>query len=114
MDRLFRLSAVTRRLLRTSPRGVSAVEFGLAAPFLVLLLVGLIDLGLGIYSLLQVRHSVSAGAQYAMVHGWTNDGGDIKAAVKDASSLALGDLQGSVIVSEVCGCPEGTGGSIDS
>lgn len=99
-----------RGLLRPSSRGVSAIEFGLAAPFLVLLLVGLIDLGLGVYDLLQVRHAVYAGAQYAMVHGWTNGGGDIKTAVLNATQLDVTFPPGSP--SQVCGCP--TGKDLDS
>jgi TadE-like protein len=112
MRRSFRPATVLRASLRSSECGVSVVEFGLAAPFLVLLLIGLLDLGLGSYNWLQLRHAVAAGAQYAMVHGWTGGGGNIMAAVQGATSLTITFPPGSV--TEVCACPKGTGGSTDS
>jgi Flp pilus assembly protein TadG len=49
--------------------GVAAVEFALISPTIILVLVGLIDLGGMIYTRFQLDASLSAGANYAMVNG---------------------------------------------
>ena len=49
--------------------GVAAVEFALIAPTLILVLVGLIDVGGMIYTRFQLDAAVNAGANYAMVNG---------------------------------------------
>lgn len=48
--------------------GVAAVEFALIAPTLILVLVGLIDLGGMIYTRFQLDAALNAGANYAMVN----------------------------------------------
>lgn len=109
MRRLLSLIAV----LPAASRGVSVVEFGMFGPMVFLLLVGLLDLGLGIYSWLQLRHAVSSGAQYAMVHNW--DASAIANAIQNAnatSDLVISFADGSP--KQVCACPIGTNGSSDS
>ena len=49
--------------------GVAAVEFALISPTIILVLVGLIDLGSMLYTRFQLDASLSAGANYAMVNG---------------------------------------------
>jgi Flp pilus assembly protein TadG len=53
--------------------GVAAVEFALIAPTLILVLVGLIDLGGMLYTRFQLDASLSAGANYAIVNGTSVD-----------------------------------------
>ncbi len=48
--------------------GVAAVEFALISPTIILVLVGLIDLGGILYTRFQLDASLSAGANYAMVN----------------------------------------------
>jgi Flp pilus assembly protein TadG len=48
--------------------GVAAVEFALISPTIILVLVGLIDLGGMLYTRFQLDASLSAGANYAMVN----------------------------------------------
>lgn len=49
--------------------GVAAVEFALIAPTIILVLVGLIDLGGMLFTRFQLDASVNAGANYALVNG---------------------------------------------
>jgi Flp pilus assembly protein TadG len=55
-------------LLKIGHRGVSAAEFAVAAPILVLLLFGTYDLGNSIQLSLRLERAARAGAQYAMVN----------------------------------------------
>ena len=48
--------------------GVAAVEFALISPTIILVLVGLIDLGGMLYTRFQLDASLGAGANYAMVN----------------------------------------------
>ena len=48
--------------------GVAAVEFALISPTIILVLVGLIDLGGMLYTRFQLDASLSAGANFAMVN----------------------------------------------
>ncbi len=67
-----------QRFCRSSPRrvagflrdrsGVAAVEFALISPTVILILVGLIDLGGLLYTRFQLNASLSAAANYAMVN----------------------------------------------
>lgn len=93
-----------RELLLAPPRGVSAVEFGLAAPFLILLLVALTDLGLGFYDSLQVQGAASAGAQYASTHAWNT--ANITAAVQAATDLRTQVTMQGGSPSTVCVCTD--------
>ncbi len=49
--------------------GVAAVEFALISPTIILVLVGLIDLGGMLYTRFQLDASLAAAANYAMVNG---------------------------------------------
>jgi len=50
--------------------GNAAVEFALIAPVLAATLVAMTDLGIGLYSKMQVENAAQAGAQYAIAKGW--------------------------------------------
>lgn len=89
-------------VLRAPPRGLAAVEFGLAAPILILLLVGLVDFGMLFYASLQVQGAASAGAEYASVHGMDSAG--ITSAVQQTSILNQTVTMSTGSPSEICGC----------
>ena len=55
-----------QRSFRADERGAIAAEFGFAAPFLLLLLSGAIDLGLALNQSSSLGNAARAGAQYAM------------------------------------------------
>jgi hypothetical protein len=89
-----------RVLLRSPPRGAAIVEFALIMPFLVMLLVGLCDLGFGVYGTMQVQAAAEAGAQYASRNGW--DPTKIAAAVTDATGGS--GISATPAPYQICGC----------
>ncbi|MGE5270489.1 MAG: TadE/TadG family type IV pilus assembly protein [Thiohalocapsa sp.] len=77
------------------------VEFALALPILIILLVALFDLGFGFYQALQVEGAAAAGAQYASLHQWNRE--NIKNAVRTATNVGT---QVTPDVAQVCGCTD--------
>src|ERR1700693_457800 len=92
-----------RMLVRSPPRGGAIIEFALIMPFLVVLLVGLCDLGFAVYDSMQVQAAPEAGGQYAMRHAW--DATAVAAAVTGATGA--GAISATPAPSKVCGCPGG-------
>ncbi|HEV2561831.1 MAG TPA: TadE/TadG family type IV pilus assembly protein [Rhizomicrobium sp.] len=78
-----------------------ALEFALAAPILVILLVGLVELGFALYASMQIQYAVETGAEYAVEHGWDSAG--IVAAVQNAGHNA--GIAASPAPVQFCGCP---------
>ena len=66
--------------------GNTAIEFAMIAPILAGMLVGMTDLGVGIYENMEVRNAAQAGAQYAIAKGW--DSTAIQNAVTGSSSMS--------------------------
>ena len=95
--------ATLRALLWWRPRGAAIVEFALILPFLILLMIGLFDLGFGAYQSMQVHAAAEAGAQYALRHNW--DATAIATAV--TSATGTGAIAATPAPSRVCGCPDG-------
>jgi len=86
--------------------GTSAVEFALAAPILMGLLVPMADLGMAFSDQIQVQQAAAAGAQYAVLHPWnSNSATAIANAVTAATTLAVA---ASPAPSQTCGCPSGS------
>jgi Flp pilus assembly protein TadG len=96
--------------------GSPAVEFGLLAPVLMVLLFGTIDLGALTYQSMQVAAAAHAGADYAMHSGWSSSG--IQTAVTSATpftvtaspapTLTLGCItSGALVVANNATCPSG-------
>lgn len=86
-------------------RGSAAIEFAIIAPVLLILLVGIVELGLGIRQAMQVQDAAEAGALYAGKYGW--DAAGIAAAVVNATDAS--GVTASPAPVQFCGCP-GTGG----
>jgi Flp pilus assembly protein TadG len=83
-------------------RGIVAVELALFAPVLVLLLIGLIDLGLLFHRQLSLDQAVRAGADYAVITRATPQTVDaVRAAVLQA---APEDSGGTRVVSANMAC----------
>src|SRR5216684_8013965 len=95
-----------RRLafLVRAERGNAAVEFALATPILLGMLVPVADLGLAFSQQIQVQQAAQAGAQYALLHGWNSTA--ITSAVTAATTLA--SVSAAPAPSQTCGCPTGT------
>lgn len=79
-------------------RGASAVEMAMVAPFLLLLLLGIIEFGFVFGQYNEVRHSAREGARYAAVGNpdRTGDGNIDSADVIDAVCDAL-NLPGATV-----------------
>ncbi len=96
-----------RRLLGCS-RGVAAVEFALAAPILLGVLVPVADLGIAFAKQQQLRQAVQAGAQYAASHPWDQASPAAIASVVTAAT-PLSGVTVSPAPYQQCGCPNGSG-----
>jgi Flp pilus assembly protein TadG len=93
------------RLIRTtSQAGIAAIEFGLLAPFLVLLLVAATEIGSGVYQAMQAQNAAEAGAVYASKHGFNVAG--ITGAVVNATAAGVAATPAP---SQFCGCPVASG-----
>jgi Flp pilus assembly protein TadG len=92
-------------------RGVSAVEFGLAAPVFLAALSPVIDLGLAFSQQIRVNQAVEAGAAYAAVNPYnsgTSWSSGVSSAITNATTLSVSPTVGP----ETCGCPNSTNTAI--
>jgi Flp pilus assembly protein TadG len=86
--------------LRRSRRGTAALELGLIAPVLIVLLGGLVDIGLAVHRTLALETAARAGAQHAMSFP------DDTAGIAAATVAALGTATAAVSVTQpYCSCP---------
>ena len=90
---------------RLDSSGSAAIEFGLIAPVLVILLIGLVEVGFAVREAMQVQDAAEVGAGYAIKHGWDSAG--IAAAVVNATGAS--GVTASPAPQQFCGCP-GTAG----
>ena len=105
-----RLSDAARKLyaVTRAKGGTAALEFALATPLLVTLLVPVADLGLAYSEQIRVQQAAQAGAQYAIFHPWNSASATtISKAVRAASTLST--ITASPAPSQTCGCPGGSG-----
>jgi len=107
-----------RRLWRDR-RGISAVELGLTAAFILPPLGSVFDLGMAFSQQIKMQQAVQAGAQYASMNVWNSSSSPnaITSAVTSALPAALqsivtvyGDTTHSAPY-EACYCPTGTSGN---
>ena len=68
MSHRFSLLAAGKRFAKDR-KGLAAIEFALAAPALVILLVGVTDVGMFVYNRMDTTSAIQAGAQYYMAGG---------------------------------------------
>jgi Flp pilus assembly protein TadG len=69
-------------------RGASAVEMAMVAPFLLILLLGIVEFGFLFGEYNELRHSVREGARYAAVSGdGTADEDDVMQRICDSMGL---------------------------
>jgi len=91
------------RALWRAQDGVAAVEFGLLAPMLLLIVAAVVDLGLAYSAEIKVQQSAQAGAQYALLHGF--DSTKISSAVRSATNLSV---SANPAPTQQCGCLSGS------
>jgi Flp pilus assembly protein TadG len=109
---LLRPSLAWIGVLTRDRRGVSAVEFGLAAPVFLAALSPVIDLGLAFSQQIRINQAVEAGAQYAAVNQYNSGtwATNVSNAVTNATTLSVSPTVGS----ETCGCPNATNTTISN
>jgi Flp pilus assembly protein TadG len=86
-------------------RGTAAIEFAILSPILLALLLGVVDLGFGLYAAIQAQSAAEAGALYAAKHGWNSAG--ISAAVVGATGAS--SMAATPAPTLFCGCPSASG-----
>ena len=59
--------------LRRDGRGLAAIEFAIAAPMLLVLLIGVTDVGALVYNRMDTTSAIQTGAQYFMAGGGNED-----------------------------------------
>lgn len=91
--------------MRDDRRGVAAIEFAIMVPTLIMMTVCTVDLGMGIYTNMQVQDAAQAGAQYAMVHGF--DTNSISTVVSNATGQS--GISASPAPVQYCGCATAAG-----
>jgi Flp pilus assembly protein TadG len=96
---------IHRPRLLGDTRGTAAIEFAILSPILLALLLGVVDLGFGIYAAIQTQSAAEAGALYAAKHGWNSAG--ISAAVVGATGAS--SMAASPAPTLFCGCPSASG-----
>ncbi len=90
--------------LARAERGNAAIEFALASPILLGLLTPVADLGIAFTQQIQVQQAAQAGAQYALLHGFSSSA--ISNAVTAATNLP--GVSAAPAPTQSCGCPTGT------
>lgn len=91
--------------MQKNNEGTAAIEFGLLAPVLLILLVGLVEVGFSVRESMMVNEAVEAGASYATQYGWDSAG--ISSAV--TSATAATGVTATPAPQTYCGCPTATG-----
>ena len=99
-------------VLARDRKGMSAVEFGLAAPIFLGALSPLIDIGLAFSQQIRLNQAVEAGAQYASTNAYNPDNwsSNVQSAMTNATTLSISPNVGA----ETCGCPNATSTAISS
>ncbi|TCS64019.1 TadE/TadG family type IV pilus assembly protein [Varunaivibrio sulfuroxidans] len=95
------------RKLKTLPgdtAGVSAIEFALIAPVLMILMLGMFDYAVLIFHKMELVGAVRSGAQYALIDSSATTA--IAQTVINSTNLPANTL--SVTVTNFCECPDGS------
>jgi len=87
------------RNIRRDNGGVAAVEFAIIVPILVGSMISIVDLGLGLYTQVQLANAAQAGAAYAIQKGYNAE------AMTTVAQAATRLTDISVTSSQFCGCP---------
>lgn len=91
-------------------RGVAIVEFALALPLLILLLVGIIEYGRYTYFAIEIGNAAHAGAQYGSQNATT--GADFtgmkNAAIADGQNTIFPLTTAAITAQNVCACWNGS------
>ncbi len=86
--------------------GTAAIEFAILAPFLTLIVVGMVDLGSLMVQAMQLNSAIEAGTFYVIQNGWNVSTG---AAPIINAVQQTGAVTGAPTVSCFYGCPSAAG-----
>src|ERR1700677_3136360 len=95
-----------RRSSRNSQRGASIIEVALMTPFLLLLVIGVIDFGRAFYDGIELENAARAGAAYGAINP-TDTAGMVTTAKSDAADIS----SVTATASYGCMCSDGTSSS---
>ena len=104
------LSALRRSRLAREESGTSLVEFALVAPVLILLLVGMIEIGRFAYYAILAANAARAGVAYGAQNVQTalDTTGIKNAVIADGQSLANWSAANAITVKQLCSVNGGT------
>lgn len=90
-------------------KGQELVEFAIMLPFLLLILIGVIDLGRAFHATITIANASRTGARYATSHGFESVGGVITIDQSSVGSKAQVEAQNSGVAldSVSVNCPGG-------
>lgn len=86
------------RKLARNEQGASAIEFAVAAPILILLIVGMIQLGIVFYANAGLQQAVEAGARYATIYPVPSDSEIQTTALDSGFGMKASNITGPTIV----------------
>src|SRR5689334_18770311 len=94
--------------IRKAERGQALLEFGLMLPFLMLLSIGVAEVGRAIYYTIEVTNAATAGAQYG-AQGWETE--IDTAGMQNAATLEANYPSMTSAATYGCTCDTGNGTS---
>lgn len=100
-----------KRSFRKSERGQTMLEFALMLPFMLLLGVGIVEIGRAIFYTIAVNNAATAGVEYGSQNGTTasDTSGMQNAATSDANFSAM-----TAVATHGCTCDNGGGTTAES
>jgi Flp pilus assembly pilin Flp len=91
-------------------RGVTMIEFAFIAPVIAVLIIGIIDFGMGLWQQMEVADAAEVGAAYAAANGWNSSVSGIENAVTGATGLSSIAASPAPTWPPWCGCPSASSG----
>jgi Flp pilus assembly protein TadG len=85
-------------------KGTAAIEFGVIGAFLCLLLLGLVDFGMGYWQRMQVGNAARAGGEYAIINGWDPSGIETGITTAVTGATGLGSITATPAPTKTYGC----------
>jgi Flp pilus assembly protein TadG len=96
------MKALAKSFVRNT-RGGAGLEFAVIGPAIVVLLIGVTDLGLGFYRRMQAQTAAQRGAMYATVNGY------VAASISSTITSTRGSIAATPAPSSYCACPTSSG-----
>lgn len=100
------------RGLRHERGGVAAIDFAFAAPVLLLLVIGILQVGIAFQTNAGIRNAVESSARYASIYVPGSTSGPTEAEIfakLRANAFGLGALDNTTQSTTISGCPRWTG-----